>query len=64
MYRVELQSVGDELVVIFPGEMLERMSVGEDDALYLFERGGEVILSANAPESGEPCAPPPEDVLT
>ncbi len=59
MWRVELQSLDDELVVIFPGEMLERMNVGEGDSLYLFERGGEVILSTNAPEAGEPGEPPP-----
>jgi formylmethanofuran dehydrogenase subunit D len=59
MYRVELQIVDDERVMIFPRAMLERMNVGEGDALYLFERDGEVILSANAPEPVEPGAPPP-----
>ncbi len=53
MYEVELQRINDETVVIFPQALVERTSRAEGDVLYLFERDGEFILSANDPESGE-----------
>ncbi|HEU4562508.1 MAG TPA: hypothetical protein VFS20_32055 [Longimicrobium sp.] len=54
MYKVDLRSEGDELVAIFPSEMLKRLGVGEGDTLFLVERDGEFFLTTSNPREMRP----------
>lgn len=53
MGKVDLRSEGDELVAIFPNEMLQRLGIGERDTLFLVERYGEFFLTTSNPEARE-----------
>lgn len=53
MYKIQLRKIGGSVGATFPKEMMERMRLGEGDALYAVERNGEYVLTPYDPDFDE-----------
>lgn len=50
MYTIKIQKIGDSLVIILPEEVLQQLSIGEGDNVFVTETADGVQITTKDPE--------------